>query len=219
MKEFGILRVNEKGRVAQNDTAINRICSFDEADINLQKALVKLSKKKVGTSTTQPPAQAGQSTDPTKTTLLAGSKGNGCPLPPLIIFSKATYGPDIAANMPMLRDHEGDRCIKSLAYGNDSGGMTHELFKMWLQMVIATYTPEDLEKGVIILCDGVATHILPDLLDMHCEKRLEGPSPASHPVHNSLHARRGCHHICCLEGRPSRWGVWQGHCPIHRGTR
>jgi len=174
MKEFGILTLDDKGCVFQNDTAINRICSFDEADINLQKTLVKLSGKKVGTRRTQPPAQAGQSTDPTKTTLLAGSKGNRCPLPPLIIFSKATYGPDIAANMPMLRDHEGRRCIESLAYGNDSGGMTHDLFKMWLQMVIATYTPEDLEKGVIILCDGVATHILPDLVDMHCEWVTKG---------------------------------------------
>jgi len=104
MKEFGILTLDDKGCVFQNDTAINRICSFDEADINLQKTLVKLSGKKVGTRRTQPPAQAGQSTDPTKTTLLAGSKGNRCPLPPLIIFSKATYGPDIAANMPMLRE-------------------------------------------------------------------------------------------------------------------
>lgn len=163
MKEFGIIRLDDRDCVCNNDAEIHRICSFDESDINLHKALVKLSGKKVGTRKTQPPAKAGQSTDPTKTTVVAGSKGNGCPLPPMIIFSKATFGDDIAANLPTLPDHEGSKCIQSLSYGNDSGGMTQSLFKDWLKAVIATYTQEALEKGIIILCDGVVTHVLPEL--------------------------------------------------------
>ena len=201
LKELKILILHEDGTVSHDIKETHRICSFDEADINLHKMLVKLALRKVGSVTSHPPAKAGQKTDPSKTTLVAGSKGNGCPLPPLLIFSKATFDDSIANNLPVLRDNTGRRTVKARAYGNDSGGMTRELFKEWLAIIISEYTQEDLEKGIVILCDGVATHILPELACMHDEWKAKGwNSCGSRTQPRTRKARTLSHLACSREG-------------------
>jgi hypothetical protein len=162
----------------------SRFCSFDEARTTLDtyedpakgKSMTLKSVPKSGRSDTLEVRGCGN------VTVVAGSRGDGMALPPMCIFPRKTmncsegmdqtkWGVPMwqkwAAEAPVspITDAKGKH-LQTLIFGNESGGMTHDLGAMYLEKCIAPAFGKHLsaEQKCAVLCDGHGSHLTLEFL-------------------------------------------------------